>query len=337
MHIYMDESGSFIPLSGGQSKFSAVAALMIPTATRDKLFDEFLRFRRQIGKGAAELKGSQLTEKQVARVLGILRRFDVIFDASVIDMGEHSGEKINRIKMLQADKLFEHITPEHQPTLIAQLELLAAQIRSLPDQLYVQSSLWITLLERVIEEMTFYYSQRLPSELGTFHWVVDAKGQTVTAVEEVWTTLMLPALQERSRKMPMKMLQEGDYSAFERYTMPLPADRVGVVGRFGTDIKLLLKEDLRFSNSRDEPGLQIVDILASALTRAFNKTLEPEGWRQLGHLMIRRNRHTVHLVSLVPEPVYPETQPYDHPHAYLVMKELETRSRSMFAKANMRF
>ena len=65
----------------------------------------------------------------------------------------------------------------------------------MPLQLYTQFVSQTHLLCAVIEDVTNYYSQRQPPELGLFEWFVDAKDKNVTAQEEWWrTTLGLTCL-----------------------------------------------------------------------------------------------------------------------------------------------
>lgn len=302
MHIFIDESGLFLPLDGAKAKWSSVAAVVVPSASVDELTHEFIRVRRQFGGHDSEVKGASMTEKQVARVLTLLRSYDVIVEACAIDMGNHAAADVQAMREVQAAKLFEHITPEHQRSLVAELEMLAGDILRLPDQLFVQVILLIELMERLLEAVTLYYAQRLPQELGEFHWVVDQKDPAgLTRSEKVWKTLVLPALQERSRKRPMMMLEGADYSHFDRYTIPLPEDVEGP-NRFGTDIRRVLQEDLRFATSESEPGLQLVDIVAAALTRGLNGTLEVEGWQQLGNLLVGKKNDTPHFVMVTPDP-----------------------------------
>lgn len=53
-------------------------------------------------------------------------------------------------------------------------------------------------------------------------------------------------------------------------------------------LKLLLGESFRFADSINQVGLQLVDILASAVCRAFNGNLRQEGWEGIGRLMVQR-------------------------------------------------
>jgi hypothetical protein len=41
MRIYMDEAGNFVPQASGQSLFSLVLALVVPSSIEAKLFGEF--------------------------------------------------------------------------------------------------------------------------------------------------------------------------------------------------------------------------------------------------------------------------------------------------------
>src|ERR1035437_6631699 len=107
MHAYIDESGSFVCTP--QSRVCAVGALAIPSAARDQLFVEFEHFKKQVGSAEPELKGSRLTERQVARVIGMLLGHDALLDVCVVDMGLERDAITTRFKHEQADALFEHL------------------------------------------------------------------------------------------------------------------------------------------------------------------------------------------------------------------------------------
>ena len=333
MHIFIDESGAFLPLDGAKSKWSCVAALAVPSVTIDALRTEFIRVRHQFGVRDGELKGANMTARQMEGVLTLLRSYDVIADACVIDLGHHRATDVEAMKEAQAKKLFEHLTPEHQPSLVAELESLAADIRKLPNQLYVQVSLTIELVDRLLEAVTMYYAQRLPQELGEFHWVIDQKDPAgLTRSERVWKTLILPAMTERSRKHPLIILEGADYSHFDRFTAPLPADESGP-NRFGTDIRRVLQEDLRFSDSASEPGLQMIDAIAAALTRALNGTLEVGGWQRLGDLFVGKRNDTLHFVMVTADTQTAGRRTIVDHRASGVEKILRARARPMLLTA----
>lgn len=80
----------------------------------------------------------------------------------------------------------------HTDAIVAQLEELAAAIRRMPNQLFVQAFRTIELVLKVIQESTLYYVQRLPAELGSIAWTIDQKNRTITEMETTWSTLVLP-------------------------------------------------------------------------------------------------------------------------------------------------
>ncbi|MBZ5604581.1 MAG: DUF3800 domain-containing protein [Acidobacteriia bacterium] len=55
------------------------------------------------------------------------------------------------------------------------------------------------------------------------------------------------------------------------------------------NMKQILQES---ADSKNELGLQLVDIVASAVRRAFNGNLKQGGWGQVGGLIIKRKGST---------------------------------------------
>ena len=129
-----------------------------------------------------------------------------------------------------------------------------------------------------------------------------------TRYEQVWQRVVCPLLQTRSLDEPMARIIEFDYSAFDRFNMKmpdhllphLPKDRPGGREGGGVNLRLLLRESVSFPDSRDDPGLQLADIVACAFTKAMNGKLPPTVWRLLGPLMVERPHRepTARLVAL---------------------------------------
>jgi hypothetical protein len=117
MHVYIDESGNFI--STPQSRVSCVAALAIPSERKDALFAAFAQRRQQFSAGVDELKGSALTEKQVAGVISLLLAHGALLEVCAIDMGIQSDAMTEGFKAKQADEILAHVTPKHQPSVVA--------------------------------------------------------------------------------------------------------------------------------------------------------------------------------------------------------------------------
>lgn len=196
---------------------SCVAGLAIPSASREHLFDDFLKLRDTWQQGAKEVKGSTLDELRIAEVVSLLKTYDAVLKVCAIDLGIHSERQITEFKRNQAHRITEGLGPSHQPSLIREMNELKSALLSLPNQLFVQSFATILLIDDLLQEITLYHSQRLPDELGEFHWVVDAKDKNITPFEKTWSTLILPVMQTMSRRKSFTRIAEGDYSSFEKF------------------------------------------------------------------------------------------------------------------------
>jgi len=302
MRIYIDEAGIFVPPTGQQSSYSLVLALVIPSACEVNLFYEFLRLRDSWPKHEIEIKGSSLDEKQAAQVIELLASFDVVVDFVAIDMALHPMTIVDDFKRRQAEAITAHVTREHHAEMVFELVQLEHTISSMPNQLFVQTELTITLILNILQIATLYFVQRQPAELGDIAWIVDRKGHTLTEMEKAWSTMILPTSENYFMKKPLIFLKEGDYSHFARYETDLSVDRDmarhiewmnTIYGKQEVprkskviNAKRLLKEQLEFADSRNSLGLQLADMLASILRRALNDHMRKSGWKDFGKLVV---------------------------------------------------
>jgi hypothetical protein len=253
-----------------------------------------------------EVKGKDLNERKISSVIQMLGRYDVLFEAMTIDMGLQSDDAIGRHKEAQAQNLTKNLTPAHQPSLVKDVEVLQAKLRQLSNPLYVQFVLGAALLAKVIQDATLYYVQRCPQELGHFQWVIDAKDRTVTRYEDLWLQMIRPSLMYKSLDEPLDKLMGADYSAFQKYLGVLPAVPQYLSGvledeepfEYIDNGKIL--GDVQFTNSVEELGIQLVDILCNALRRAMNGNLQRQGWETLGCLMVgaEKGHNVIRMVDL---------------------------------------
>lgn len=222
MYIFIDESGGFqVPVKAKPHAISCVAALVIPENFAKTLFTKFRRIIRPWKGSGREVKGSQLTEEQVATILKLLKRFDVIVIAACLDMGLHTKAGIEAHKNEQAECFLE-AAQGTKPEMRRDLEDLSARIRALSNQLYAQAMVLNEVVRKTYLSSTLYYVQRIPSTLGSFKWRVDAKDTAITNYEKLWMKIVLPALQTHSLREPMVQLKGADYSAFSKFEKTLP-------------------------------------------------------------------------------------------------------------------
>lgn len=303
MRIYIDEAGSFVPPPTPGSSFSLVLALVVPSGCEGGLFYEFLRLRDSWPLQAIEIKGSSLDEGQAAQVIDLLAQFDVVADFVAVDMATHPMGVADAFKARQAEAITTNITRDFHPDLILDLIEIEHSIGKMPNQLFIQAELTISLILRLVQVATLYFVQRKPIELGDIAWIIDRKGHTITEMEEIWTTVILPMGESYFINKPIKGLMGADYSAFARYEVDLATD--SKMGRHiewmrethkkpdaarrenrVIDAVRLLTEQRSFQDSRRSLGLQLADILANVLRRALNDRLQLSGWKDFGKLVV---------------------------------------------------
>lgn len=291
MHIFIDESGTFAPVTGKQS-ISAVGALVVPDANLAKVVERYQRLRPGLLKRGTEVKGRELDEHAVDRVIGLLLKNGVLFEITAIDMGLHTEPDLTASKMRQAELITADLTDKHGPSVQAALWKRRDRLEKMPLQQYVQSKITYCVIDRVIRHATAYFAQRSPKELGRFHWVVDAKEpKKVTPWEEWWSFVIKPWLKSGSGTKPLARLEGADYSDLDRFMVRVgkyKADKLDVEeGKEALDIGAIIGELFRFSADA-EPGLELVDIVTTATRRALSGTLQPAGWLNIRRLMIHR-------------------------------------------------
>jgi hypothetical protein len=334
VYIFIDETGAFqVPTRPHQ--LSCVAAVVVPEGVVRTLFCKFRKLAKS-WRTSGEVKGSQLNESQMDDVVRLVRRFDILLMVVAIDMGLHSDAGVSSHREAQAAKIRSRILTDTPTHVRDRLENFAGRVTSLSNPLYVQSVLLTTLVDSVLRHGTLYYSQRIPSTLGSFVWRIDRKDLLPTKYELLWRELVAPFLQSGSLSAPLLELTVGDYSAFAKFRGTLPEVpeylRPGVSDAERPfdylDIDALLG-DLKFCDSRQSTGVQLVDILAAGVRRACNGALQKAGWKGLGRLMPspERGENCVRFLALE-NVVAPSSFPYQE-----VVSRWNRDTKSMLTKA----
>ena len=307
MNIYIDESGAFVPPSHNRPHlYSIVLALVVPSANEGELFYQFLRLRDSWPQQAVEIKGSQFNEGQTAQVMKLLAAHGVIAEYRAIDMPLHPSEVIDEFKSSQAALLTEHLTAAHAAAVVQRVHAAAEVIRTIANPLFVQAFVTIELILEILGTAINYFAQRRPSELGRFAWVIDQKDRTITQMEQLWSTLIMPVGESESARHPYARVEGFDYSHFAKYEIDestadekmkqhlqwmrstLPFSKAGQGHLRCINAKRIWTEERSFADSKDNLGLQLADIAASTLCRALNDHLQLPGWEPLSQILIRK-------------------------------------------------
>jgi len=336
MYIYIDESGIFRNPQGRDNLVSSVATLAIPESVHDELLDKFKALTSSWNEDSTEeLKGSSLDEHQISQIVTLLGRFDVILAPCLVDLGLQTEDDVSAHKNGQAKGVTNKLTPKHHPNVISEANTLADRIRSLPNQLYVEAVALTEAVSAIIQASLLHFSQSNPDELAAFRWRIDAKDESQTEYEEVWSMIVKPLLQSKSIREPFIFLREGDYSSFERFgvTPEMIEHLKPHVGPDASpedfsDVRKIVQDDSRFVDSRDTPGVRLADILANAIQRACNERLRRRGWRNIGCLMIKDVRRHRAVKSITLASVATALPlPYAH-----VIDEMEAKARNLLSE-----
>jgi hypothetical protein len=126
MRIYIDEAGNFVSQISGQSLFSLVLALVVPSTIEARLFIEFSSLLSSWPNDGTEIKGSKIDETQAAQLIDLVSRHDVFADFFAVDLATHGARVVGDFKVRQAARITANLTPEHHPPIVAQLGELSA-------------------------------------------------------------------------------------------------------------------------------------------------------------------------------------------------------------------
>ena len=195
------------------------------------------------------------------------------------------------------------ITDEFNEILIENLHKTKKEIESLPNQLYVQVSLTIELLIQVFQKTMLNYSLRKPKELELFKWIVDAKSSDLTISEKIWKTLILPLAQSRSFNEPLLMIKEGDYTYYykNRKSGNIPnylSEHVKDKDPNNFTELNSVYSDIKFTDSCNNLGVQLADILTTSIRRSMNGNLQKKGWQNFGNIMVKGKKQSITLMNM---------------------------------------
>jgi hypothetical protein len=301
MRIFIDESGTFT----GHANISAVGALTIP----DKNFAGFERLygrlRQRLPQKNGEVKGRLLTEEHIGEVTTILRKLSCLFEVVAVDSFLHTELEVKEHKKRQEEYITKYLTDQHHMSFVDQVWKLRKQLEGMPLQLYIQSCAMAELVYNTLNHTNIYFSFRMPSELGEYHWVIDAKDRSkLTPWEHWWSNVISSMIESKSFRKSFIYVEGGDYRWHEKFRVEpnehkLQFANVSETSEF-FDLEPVLKKDFRFSSS-PEFGLEAVDILVNAVRRSLAGNFRREGWLPIRKLMIHRNTHYIRMISLAAE------------------------------------
>lgn len=309
MHIYIDESGIFTANKDKPHAISCIAALIVPEILESIVFEAFNQWKllpalQKYKDGSGEIKGSKLNESEIASLLLLLKKFDVVVEVICIDLGNTTDAEIDQFKRDIADGFSKSETGQKTNVKFKKDVIISL---SKSNQLFLQALTLYNLMKEVLSISIPYYAQRFSQELEKFRWVIDTKidtnGNRIT--EEIMTDLVKPFLQSFFFKNSTPILEGEDYSALNKFFIP-HHDLLEPLKNRATEQSIILDigkitEDMSFSKSDSNAGLQIVDIIVNCIRRAMRGNLQFDGWKYLSNLLIFRKKGSITVIRIDPE------------------------------------
>lgn len=283
MHIFLDESGSFVGFQKGS--IGVVGALVIPDGNLSRLRRKFTRIRPSLLKEGNEVKGRLLGEHEVNRVVRLLATREALFEVTALDLGLHTEEGVLAYRQKLAAETRAKL-PAFPEVLRGRVGEAVDYLDTMTPQLFLQALTTFELIHRVISHAILYFSQRRPYELSSFTWMVDGKDRSTVTNWENWLKFYAQgALISLSQRNPVPMPNPGTPYLFN-YTFLDAFKTKQPTGDKSLDTGLLLRS---FSFESDpEMGLELVDVLTNAIRRLLGGRLQRDGWANLHRLMIHR-------------------------------------------------
>lgn len=312
MNICIDESGTFVYTSA-QDSWNCVAAYVYPETDRRSITELMLQFKRRIGVNRnSEIKLREVSESDYLWLLVKLNSLEGVLYAVATDASLNTVDVIKQHQIEQVNKILKPIPLMHYEEGRQGLRDLAEKVACLPAQLYVQMISQVQLVISVLHSAVLYFVQRRPQTLSRFRWRIDQKNSEKTAYEEAFSQLLPVFLQSASLREPMIMLNEANYSWFDRFYFPRGEeptylqDEYGITSNDADGRKLnigkVVRENAEFVDSKVNLGVQVADLLASGVRRCLrnNFARNDTAAHLLGSLMVRRvnGELPIELISL---------------------------------------
>lgn len=314
MNIFIDESGSFV-FHPKRDSWSVVVAVCSPESSRRALSKIVEDVRRAQGLLRGEVKLPMLGEKRFLSLLSRLAETEMTVFATATDSGLNEPALVQSHKAAQVAGIRSNIPKMRFEGGRQALTLLANQLESLPNQLYVQLLCQVNLIHDVIDRAINYYVQRKPATLREFRWRIDQKNTSKTVFEETFEKIAPPLLQAHSIREPTIRIREFDYrhlSTYEFADGEWPTylqEEYGLPPMDGINVQKLLRGNLAFVDSNTSDGVQVADLLASGLRRVLKNSFDDPAAiaSAMGRLTVqnRRGKQSINLISLGPEETLP--------------------------------
>ena len=283
-----------------RDSWNCIVAYLTPESERRRTQGVLTRLKQATGASYTdEIKLRNVREKDYFNFLFRLGKLNGVLFTVATDAGQNRVADVMIHQEGQAAKIAEHKDVMHYESGRRAVENLSSQVRGLSPQLYVQLLCQVRLISLIVSDGIPYFAQRFPKSLGKFRWRIDQKNSIKTEYERAFEMLTPALLQTISLGQPLLMLRGADYSAFQRFNYPEGETPTYLETVYGINIKhdapalnigKLIRENLKFVDSKSYQGVQVADLLSAGIRRCLRMQFSDNltAARLLGSLMVQR-------------------------------------------------
>lgn len=308
MHIFIDESGSFV-YTPEKAAWSSICAIVIPENFLGEAESALSDFKKENGIDLSdELKlGALDDEMSYFRLLLRLAKTNCTLYGVVTDAHLNTPEAVTAHKEATAKGMLVNIEKMIHKSGRDAVQRAADMVRDLSAQLHIQLICQIKLMQLVVWQTVIYYGQHEPETLASFVWRVDAKAlETKTEYEQAFEQLSPAYLQTISLDDPIITVSEFDYSHMGAYVYAEGEAPCYLKEDYGVEHDLagslnigkMFRDDIKFVNSKESFGVQLADLLSAGLRRCLRKGFKDNlrAAAFLGRLMVQRPKNAYPLL-----------------------------------------
>lgn len=335
MNIYIDESGSFVSTNSTNS-WNCVAAYVTPEVDTRNIRMALKRLKATSSlRTQDEIKLKHVTEDNYVVFLNSLGKLNGTLFSVATDSSFNSIANIKSHQSEQVSKILQHKPKMKYDGGKDGIQLLSDQLKSLSPQLYAQLHCQVHLIFDFIQRGIVYHVQRHPKSLGCFRWRIDQKNTSKTIFEDAFEKITPAVLQTMSFREPMIMLKGEDYSAFSAFEYKKGEGPTYLKDYYGINLRddpglnlgKLIRDNIKFEDSKQNQGVQVVDLLASGIRRCLRNEFNNNQLiaKLLGSLMLAQ-KHKEPPIRLIG---FEDGAIKDNSAASLAIKEMTKSCREL--------
>lgn len=310
MEILIDEAGNF-SVNGARSNSWCVSAAYVSPETEKRKYVKHLReLKLAQGKSASEeFKFNEFSEENYFVFLDKLSKLKGVVFCVATDSSLNVEELVIEHQKKLACSIMNNYDLMKYDSGKKSLLHLTSQLEKLSSQLYIQLNCQVYLMHSFIVRGIPYFIQRNPNILKKFRWRIDQKEpHKKTDFEDAFEKFSPALLQSMSISDPGMGLKWCNYKPMSEFIYKkgeLPEYLVEALPELqeeaGLNIQKIIRDDIKFLDSKSLDGIQVADLIASGIRRCLRNEFNDNDTaaKLIGSLLVqgKNNKSPIKLLT----------------------------------------